>query len=317
MSAKYLIFAVSLLAGLIPSPGNAEDCTLKRVASVDMTETPGGGFTVPVSANGSPRKFVVNIDEAFSYVWPPLSTELQPTRKAFPERITVHALGETVRHTVYSDFTLDKVSGSKAEFMELMQSHSPDPAIVGLLGLNLLSLFDVELNFTASKMNLFSQDHCAGKVVYWASSYATLPMTRQPTGLIMVPMTLDGKDVTVGLESDTTQSFMMLSAASRLFGITETSPGVTPSGDSNLLRYTFKRLIAGGLDIENPDIVIYKDNPVAANCNGQARFTDYGKTVTRCYGSVDVRLGMKELRRLHPYFAFKEMVLYLTSIEAH
>jgi hypothetical protein len=164
---------------------------------------------------------------------------------------------------------------------------------------------------------LFFQDHCAGQVVYWSNAYTTIPMTQQASGTIMVPMQLDGKEVDVGLESAETGSTMLLSAASRIFGIDEKSPGMSSTDDPRLLKYSFGKLSANGLDITNPHIVIVKDNPTSTNCKGQSRFSGFGETISKCYGSVDVRLGIPELRQLHLYLSFKEKTLYLTSADAH
>jgi len=71
----------------------------------------------------------------------------------------------------------------------------------GRLGLDVLSRQDVELDLTRSKLNLFSRDHCSGKVIYWSppgGAVAAIPLTIQKTGHIMTNMSIDGQLLTVG-----------------------------------------------------------------------------------------------------------------------
>lgn len=93
-----------------------------------------------------------------------------------------------------------QVGPLKAKNLHLMIWPNPGLSSDGLIGGDILSHYDVELNFVARKLNLFSPDHCEGKVIYWpATAGAIVPFSmRRPSAGdtdIHVPITVDGKDL--------------------------------------------------------------------------------------------------------------------------
>ncbi len=56
----------------------------------------------------------------------------------------------------------------------------------GILGADMLRNVDLDLDFAAGKLNLVSQDHCSGNVVYWqAPAVAVVPMTLDRWGHVL------------------------------------------------------------------------------------------------------------------------------------
>jgi hypothetical protein len=53
-----------------------------------------------------------------------------------------------------------------------------DHRVTVILGLDILTMFDVELDLAHHKINLFAKDHCPGKVIYWTKNagVASVPM---------------------------------------------------------------------------------------------------------------------------------------------
>jgi hypothetical protein len=86
------------------------------------------------------------------------------------------------------------------------------------------------------------------------------------------------------------------------------------SGAAVLYRYPFKQLTIEGVIIEHPVIDL---DPKASDCRPRSDPSPYvmplGKRTASCYGASDLELGLKELRQLHLYFAFKEKMLYATA----
>lgn len=310
---------------LIGASAWAEDCALKEAAELDLIELPDGIYAIPVSIGGTTKRFGLDLGSAFSHISTAAVDELKLERDKLPWGVKIFegkdpAIG--VAHL--SELKLDRATASRMEFIEfaritygayLSSKDSNTRAdLAGTLGLNLLANFDVDLDLSARKLRLFSQEHCRGQVVYWASSYASVPFKQQQTGVIMLHMTLDGKDIDVGLDSSGRQSVMAMSTAHRLFGIDESTPGVVPvPNEPGDFRYPFKTLSIGGLSVENPDIVLRKDDPPKRPCKGASPDE---LRLTVCFGDTDVRLVATQLRALHLYFAFKERVLYLTATDA-
>ena len=65
----------------------------------------------------------------------------------------------------------------------------------------MLQKFDADFDFGGNKLNLISQNHCEGKVVYWpATTTAVVPFAHDAAGHLTFPMTLDGRRVRAMLE---------------------------------------------------------------------------------------------------------------------
>src|SRR6185295_19731677 len=120
-----------------------------------------------------------------------------------------------------------------------------------------------ELDLGHGKLNLFSQEHCSGKVVYWTPSWAMAPMTYQSTGIYTIKMLLDGQPVDVAFDLNYPRSTIGLSLARSLFHLDSGSPGMKrlrdTAGHDLGFRYAFKTLASSSLNIGNPVIDIYDD----------------------------------------------------------
>jgi len=189
--------------------------------------------------------------------------------------------------------------------------------VVGTLGADLLSNFDLDIDFKADKLSLYASNPCDGKPVYWASRYADLAFSGAEG--FAVPMTLDGKTLDVSLDTLVPHSEMRMDVANEYFGLTESSPGLVQTGTSRehrpIYRYTFGALAADGVSISKPVIALqgYSDGE---HCNGK-RHSGPGPVqgMVRfhiCHNEGELDLGMQDLRPTHMYIAYKARRVYLT-----
>src|SRR5262249_38061454 len=150
--------------------------------------------------------------------------------------------------------TLGNLHASNVDFM--ISRDNPfgegNKEIAGLLGADILSNYDVELDFGADKMTLLSPDHCPGKVIYWnPQAVAVVPIQVTRGGDIVFPVTLDGKPVNATLDTGASDTVVNLGFAESTFGIGPTSPDVKAidtlehSHGSAVLRTHFKTLTFG------------------------------------------------------------------------
>ena len=153
-------------------------------------------------------------------------------------------------------------------------------------------------------MNLFSQDHCPGKVVYWAKDWAEVPFSSPDSLHILVDMTLDGKTMKAGLDTGSSASFLNESVAKDMFGVdpppAPAKASETGNAETHSFTHTFKSLNMSGVAMNNPEFVILRDK-------SSALIGHYGKML----------LGMNELKRFRLYVAYREEVLYITAADAH
>src|SRR5262249_10847973 len=99
----------------------------------------------------------------------------------------------------------------------------PDSDVVGTLGPDIFSQFDVELDYAAKKLNLFSPDHCEGRVIYWQpKALAVIPM-QVVSGHVVVPVTVDGHRLKAAVDTGAALTIMNAARARSNFGLDENS----------------------------------------------------------------------------------------------
>lgn len=176
----------------------------------------------------------------------------------------------------------------------------------GMIAPDVLSKYEVEFDFANGKFNLFSRDHCEGKMVYWTREpYAAIDFTIESrSGHIVFPVTLDGHRLAAVLDTSSMRSVLGLEAAQRTFSIGESSPGFEsrPSeGSVPEWRYPFKTLTLDGVTVNNPDLHLISntENRIAS------------------FDTPRLIIGMGVLRQLHLFISYHEKRLYVTPASAH
>lgn len=300
----------------------AGPCTLSRLAALDITTQPSGAISVPVSVGERNTNFIVSLGGT-SAITDAVATDLRlspyypfnPYHGGFV--VSMMGLPAILRATV-PDLQIGTVRSQNVDLYIVgllprgrVLTLPDEPSVGGVLSADILGSFDVELDFKAGKLNLYAPAHCGASSVFWADSYASVPIEFDETLNVRLHMALDGKDVLVEPVLGPIQARMGTVAAERILGIKEDSPGMKAVTDreTKMYRYPFKELSAGGLIVKNPAIAIVPDEP--RRCDGKR----HGFHI--CWPRPDLSIGLAELRQLHLFFAFKDKMLYLTAADAH
>lgn len=301
-----------------PVPTGERKCTLTRLASLDMTQTPSGHLTVPVSVAGTTRNFVVGLQGA-SAISVDLASELRLHRKDLlygHNMITQIGGLPAFEAADVPDVQVGVVHSDSMEMYIIGDTIRGRPlpmpggeGVSGVLGTSFLKNFDVEFDFKSNKLNLYAPTTCGGDIVFWARSYAEVPFQLNELDTVLFPMKLDGKDITGQPDLEAKPAVMGTAAVEQVFGIKKDTPGFERTPDGNY-RHPFKALAVDGLAINNPVVEIHPDNP-GEECRGKR----YGLRL--CFGGSDMRIGLTELRALHLYFSFRDKQLYITAADAH
>jgi hypothetical protein len=215
-----------------------------------------------------------------------------------------------------------KLGGVEARHFHLVGGgvHPPEGSnFDGVLAGDLLGQFDVEFDFADKKLNLFSQDHCPGKVVYWTQSgYAEIPF-HIVSDHIDFQMTLDGHDVTTELDTGSMETWLRHKSAVQIFGLDHNSPGMKRVGGSDqfpVFERQFDLLQLGGVSVHNPQIAIIADQTEQAfRMQHSEKSRDdpiYGVRME----IEALTLGMTTLSKLRLYIAYKEHKIYVTDVAA-
>jgi predicted aspartyl protease len=324
LSFALVFCAVALRVGSALAEDQCPPLTM--ITSVDMQIGADGRIYVPAKINDVRKSMLVDTGGFFTEITEPLSLDLKLTVRHTGLEL-VGIAGDTTRLKARAGLTLGRLHDDSMDFMVMPDVHTfaPDvPDAAGLIAPNLLRAYDLDLDFGGRKLNLISQKHCDGKVIYWpASAVAVVPMRVNPDGHIWVPVELDGHRVTAMLDTGASRSVLNLGTAKNMFGL-EAGSADTPAegsfGGGNAAAYShrFKSLALEGIAISNPKLTLLPDlmrgklaNP-HDNIEGDTRIPD-AKVET---GLGDMILGMDILRHLHVYIAYKEQKLYLTPATA-
>lgn len=263
-----------------------------------------GAIAVPMKLEGVDEKFLLGFNSAFSEI-------TQSVAAAFNE----HSNGLGKKTFTVKSFEIGGVKGTDSLFYAVPEDVSVHGA-AGILGLDTLSQFDVELDLAHNKLNLFSPDHCPGQGVYWADSAAAIPFgLAVPFGRVVLYGQLDGKQLAIGLPGPAQiHAVITTGVLSKVLGIAPDSPDLqsVAGSDPQAFHYPFQSLSIGGIVMKNPTIDVYRsDNDLLCG-----EWVQSG--AERCIGDVGVQMqvGLHELQSLRLYFSFRENVLYATGANA-
>jgi len=273
--------AVAALVALVPAVAQADGekhCGLLMASSLAMHFDDAGRPLVPTSIDGKDEAMLVDTGGAYSMV-------TGETAKALDLRIALIDPGmyymgwngQTLSQTATAQsVAIGRIKFAHPRFL-ILPTGFGNVETAGTISPDIMHRFDVEFDFAGAKLNFFSQDHCDGKVVYWANDYAVLPFRSDvqwagddvllpsnscDTSHIMVDATLDGQAVKVLVDTGSSTSWMTLDAAHRLFGLDAAALeriGATKSVNQTLYAYPFKTLDLQGVSVHNPKIVLTAD----------------------------------------------------------
>ena len=311
------ILAFCALAGA----ARAQDCRLHQYGSVPL-HVADMRVSLPVTIGGVPRDFGFSLQGTFNIMSLDLVEELKIPIRRLPRDVEMRSFRESV---TVPELIIGNIRMTDVQFL-VGPRELGNPGVRGMIAIGMFGRTDIELDMAGRKLNLFSQDHCPGKVVYWTQAFSQVPFEQQGFGFVRPKMELDGKPVTVALNLNA-RSAMDMGAAKKLFGLDENSPGMTvaqtaPDG-VKVYHYPFKTLSAGDFKVANPAIAIV-GVPSRPGACPQGRIFDQPDSRERytlggsaCYGDLTLFLGYSVLSKLRLYFSMKEKLLYITDADAH
>lgn len=327
--------ALAFVATLpVAGMANAADCKLQNVATLAASQGPEQLLLVPATVGRQQLKMlldtgaergVIDVSVMQAQNMTPMKIATPPPIFNVPGAPFLSMVQFTMPDYYLADGTqldhfakvpLLTLGASRFENMPFLLARFDEKlgqGMKGIIGSNVLRNYDVDVDPATATVNLFSPDHCEGKVVYWARTFADLPIHVRANGAIELEMTLDGHDVTALLDTGAAHTTITLEMAHRIFGFNPEAAGVEHiSGEGNDATYRtrFVSLVAGDLAIKNPQITIVPD-PVARK--RMARAMDSGFSGSLDFRNARLVLGMDILRQLHFYIAYREQKLYFTA----
>ncbi|HXC53853.1 MAG TPA: pepsin/retropepsin-like aspartic protease family protein [Rhizomicrobium sp.] len=318
--------AVAVTALLCGAAAAAEDCApLTRITALDLVPSlERREEFVPVTIQGVQKLMLLDTGGAMTEITTEAADELHLLRRR----------GNFKLYNMYGEFSDQFAEGSlevtplRADSVALAiapgtRLFGDDTGIAGILAPDILKHYDVDVDFGADTMNLFSPDHCEGKVVYWkAQAVAVIPMRVLSSGHIIVPVLLDGQRVTATLDTGAYNTTLTLPVAQSQFhlqlgGADAPRTGSFPGKpNATTYRHVFSSLAFDGIAVNHLQVEIIPDllHQVLADATTPAtgsRIRDPRKLES----DSSMLIGMNILLHFHIYIAYREEKLYVTPTE--
>jgi Aspartyl protease len=307
-----LVLAGSLAAASLPA--FADDCQLKEFASLPSDYGAGGLITLDVVIDDRPAKLVLDTGSDFSFLFQGFVDRVglaQHDTVNFAYGLTgkpIHKIVRVDRMTLGRGVISNEVFG-----VANVPSDGADRQPVGIFGAGYLANFDVELDPTSGRVNLFEPKHCPGKVVYWAKEYFRLPVHFDGKRL-ETQVTLDGKPVRAVIDTGAGVTTLRLAVARSRFGIE--TPDAAATGRQLKLHglegapldtfpHVFHTLTLG-------DITLNDTNVIIADIDSGRGAEQTGSHIVGIPDQPDMLIGLPLLRRLHLFIAYSEEAIYFT-----
>lgn len=323
-----------MLAAARPAHG-ADACPpLQLLNVVPMAPANGGTvLLVPVTINGSAKLMIFDTGSAATSLTEEAAQELDlRIRHSFryngrfdARNISLYDVnGEVSRDST----TIEDLKFGGLENRGVPVKIWPDPdlgkvdsRLAGVLSRDLLFQYDLDVDFGAATLKLFSPDHCEGRVLYWPASAVTEVAFDTAGGHINIPVTLDGQTLTAIIDTGASVSALNANVAEREFGLTGASADMQQAGTlaHNALypvyRHTFTRLDFGGVSVSNPVLSILPDM-VTLDARRNPRALTRLAPLRVNAALPQVIIGMDILKELHAYIAVREKQIYISATAA-
>lgn len=313
-AAFSLLFLANVLA-----EANASDCSLERLASVDLVVDKL--VLLPVTVGQNHVFMSLSTSRMINLISEEGVTTLGLSKRRVPSTMHIQIGREQVKEYVVVDSIRVGHAGiQNVEFVVDVPSDDyplrPTGAVVASLGMLMFGNLDLELDLSHKKLGLYSREHCAGKAVYWSDHATAIPLYRGQAGDFYFVVELNGKKLEAGISTSREFGSLEEAVSRRLFGIDTHSPGIETKATVEGTRAFLKgvTISAQGIEITNADVMLQATwGGCKVNLDKPAT---HAVGFDGCLSRYPFVLGRDALEKLHLYFATGEKILYLTSADA-
>jgi predicted aspartyl protease len=298
--------SVLLAAQHVRADTAAKPCQLQEIASLDITTESGGHISVAGEINGRSGNFLIDTGAISDILSASVAHDLGMRISRANGWMSMLGGIKLNEYVTADTFKIGRLVGERRPFV-LAPANLLGQGDIGLIGPSTLVNYDVEIDFAKGKLNLFQPSECSAHPIYWTHDpAAAAPITLDDVRHIVVPVSINGKNVKAIVDTGAGHSIMDIDAASDVMDIDKTDPRFKPLGDVMMnhragdegYKFPFPALTFEGIAVQSPDILIIHDAQMHK-------------------GEPTMILGMNILRHLHMYIAYQKRLLFLTGAEAH
>lgn len=296
------IFVLFAAAMLLVTQVSAQQAV--RSGEGFIPTVPSELLLVSVMLDHHPTLFEVDTGATLGLLSGTMAASLGLTRNESDRPLLGGADGQPLStYTMVHALDIGAIHHGPARFVLPPAWRMQDARVTGLLGADVLSGWDLELDMPANRIGLYAPTPCCAAPDGWRGRSRAVPIAIQD-GHILLPVTLDGQQVEALLDTGATHSSLSLAAAERLFALRPGGDGIMPVGATSTTnggalktyRKEFRTLEVGGGRFDAPSIDLIE------------RSTDQHLAADH-----DFVLGLSELRQMHLYIAYHQKMLFIAS----
>jgi len=218
---RLLLAAIASLLGLTVcahAQVPANPCSLGFVTRLPLNESTGW-FTTTVRINDHPVIMLVDTGAAHTAISPELAKQLRLPQDR-RTRLTVHGVGGNMKaaHPVIAH-SFQAGKGHLVDY-ELMVANISGPsgkdkpdAPEGVLGLDLLSYYELEFDFPNRTLALYTPSNCSGNFVPWTGRFDVIAGKRQLDGQLFIPVSVNRQAINAVIDTGATRTALGIDTA--------------------------------------------------------------------------------------------------------
>ncbi len=262
---------------------------------------------VPVTVNDTHGMFMLDTGASMSVVDSDFASRAGVGWDKFQPRLQLEGVGGKLTGIVRAgrlrmlEFGGLKIPDREMPMSELLLKQPNEQKVDGLLGADMLYLLDLELDFQAGIARFWRLFGCSEIApLHWSGDYAAIPLQRQASKQVQIPIWLDGAVIQAVLDTGAgglvidRQTAMQAGATEDQLAHDPVTGGVGIGGPATGRRHVFKMLLIGK--------DVYHNVPAF---------------VTDTSGETDTfhaLIGMASLNRHRVWFSYGTETLFLQSL---
>ncbi len=320
--ASLVVLCLTVGAGLAAHADNdPKKCSLQRIASLDA-DISHGDLLIKIQIEGRDSWVAVDTGSPVGLISKAVVDELKmPLRKARDGAI-VDAAGKSARHfVVVHKLNLNGMVADDTPFIVMGENGPGSMGVDGIFGANFLASYDVELDLAHGKMNLFTQDHCRGQVVYWTQDYDVVPFRLDASLHASFEADIDGQPMRALIDTGASSTVLSAQVARHKLNFDPVAAGTAPDG--NLIAgggeempfylHRFQSLTLGGVQFRNTEIKVMTDRMTRAMRDRAPRESNPMDETAE----TPLVIGLSHLAKLRVYIAYGEQMIYFSAANAN
>jgi predicted aspartyl protease len=264
--AIWLALAAALADAAVAADPGAAGCGTSRIGEITVA-TLHNAPIVTLSANGKPVTLLLDTGAEWTILTPAAAKRIgaQTPRIAFDRQMRGIGASLATNEVELRDFSAGRVEfpWRRVRVAPVNMPSVFSGPLDGVLGADMLSSFDVDLDLPQHRIVFYAKQSCAGARPAWAQPYAVIPARRSFSNHLAFTVLLDGRQIDAFIDAGAQLSLLSRRAAAAL-GVTEAALArdratVTLGAAAERLNtrlHRFSRMEVGGELVRDPALIV-------------------------------------------------------------